>query len=97
MNDATAARKPPPRRKPGQGCGFRRIAGEALDVRGAATLLGYTEKALRSRVDRRLIPFRRDGRRIVFLRAELLEWLDTLPGCTAAEALQNLEARRALS
>ena len=77
------------------GRGPRRIDGAVLDVRAAAAFLGGSEKQLRGMVDRRLIPFRRlNGSRIVFLRNELEEFIITLPGCTAAEAKANVEARR---
>lgn len=60
---------------------------EVLDVAACAALLGMTEKAIRLRVDRRQLPFRRFGRRIIFLRSELLRYLDTLPGCRPQETL----------
>lgn len=47
----------PPRERAGQGVGPRRFDGELLDVRGAAAMLGTSEKLVRSRVERRLIPF----------------------------------------
>lgn len=84
----------PPRKKPGQGCGPRRIDGLALDVRGAAVFLGTTEKTLRGMVARRLIPFRRLNSRIVFLRSELENFLVSLPGCQPTEAKANQEARQ---
>jgi len=67
----------------------------ALDVRHAAALLGLSEKATRARVARRLIPFRKLGGRVVFLRIELEAWLSSLPGCTATEARANVEQRQA--
>lgn len=84
----------PPKKMPGQGCGPRRIAGVALDVRTAAALIGVTEKTLRAQVGRRLVPHRRLGARIVFLRTEVEQWLAGLPGCTVTEAQANQEARR---
>lgn len=87
-------RQNPPKKQPGQGLGPRRIDGAALDVRGASTFYGGTEKQTRGLVDRRLIPFKRLGKRIVFLRSELEAWLSSLDGCSLAEARTNLEARR---
>jgi hypothetical protein len=84
----------PPKKQKGQGCGLRRIDGAALDVRGASAFYGGTEKQTRGLVDRRLIPFRRLGGRIVFLRSELEGWLQTLEGCTLDEARANHEARQ---
>ena len=84
----------PPKKLTGQGTGPRRFDGEVLDVRGAAAMLGTSEKLVRSRVERRLIPFRRLGARIVFLRQEIEQWLAALPGCTLTEAQANQEVRR---
>jgi hypothetical protein len=60
-------------------------AAELLDVAGVAALLGTTEKAIRSRVDRRQIPYRRWGGRIIFLRREVLAFIDSLPGVALHE------------
>jgi helix-turn-helix protein len=67
-----------------------------LDVRTGAAFLGATEKVLRGQVARRVIPFRRLGGRIIFLRAELEAWLTRLDGCTLDEAQLNMAARKAL-
>lgn len=64
-----------------------------LDVASTAAFLGTTEKAARARVARRLIPFRKWGGRIVFLRTELVEFLENLPGCDLPDALQNQAIR----
>jgi hypothetical protein len=69
---------------------------EVFDVSGAAAFTGETDKAIRARVARRSIPFRRWGGRIVFLRSELSEFLQALEGCKVQEALANatpLDAR----
>jgi hypothetical protein len=63
--------------------------GEILDVTSAATFLGISEKSLRARVARRMIPFKRWGGRVCFLRGELLDFLRNLDGCHIDEALQN--------
>lgn len=91
---ASEPRKAPPKKQPGQGCGPRRIDGAALDVRGASAFYGGTEKQTRGLVERRLIPCRRLGTRIIFIKAELEAWLANLPGCTPDEARTNMEARR---
>ncbi|THJ23576.1 MAG: helix-turn-helix domain-containing protein [Nitrospira sp. CG24E] len=78
-----------PRKQKGQGLGPRTVNGALLDVHGAAVFLGTTEKTLRGQVARRLIPFRRCGGRIYFVRSELEGWLAALPGCTLDEAKQN--------
>lgn len=75
----------PPIKKP-RGClGKRTINGVLLDVRGAAALLGVTEKTLRARIARHQVPFRVWGGRVVFVRAELERFLDKLPGCSLSE------------
>jgi hypothetical protein len=82
-----------PRKQPGQGRGPRRLDGLALGVREAAALVGDTEKGIRGKASRHLIPFRRLGGRIIFLRSELETWLHSLEGCSLDEARTNQEAR----
>jgi hypothetical protein len=65
------------------------LPGEILDVSAAAAFLGISEKGLRARVARRMIPFKRWGGRVCFLRGELLDFLRSLDGCRVDEALQN--------
>lgn len=67
-----------------------------MDVATAAHFLGTTPKAVRAKVDRRLIPFRRCAGRIVFIRKELEEFLNALYGCPLDEALANVRERNAL-
>ena len=83
----------PPKKQRGQGCTPRTIDGAALDVRSASALLGAKEKHTRGLVERRQIPFRRLGGRIIFLRGELLAWLSALDGCSLEEAQSNMTAR----
>ena len=90
----TTTRRPPPKTA-GQAVGARRISGELLlDVAGASALLGMTPKAIRGRVERRLLPYRRLQGRVVFVKAELLEYLEALDGVTVEEAIANVAARR---
>lgn len=86
-------RKQPPKKQHGQGTGSRTMNGAAMDLRTATGFLGGTEKQTRGLVARRLIPFRRLGGRIVFLRSELEQWLSTLDGCTLGEARANQRER----
>jgi hypothetical protein len=83
----------PPRKRPGQGIGPRRIDGAALDIRGGSAFCGWSEKKSRGLVSRGLMPHRRLAGRIFFLRSELEAWLKTLNGVTLDEALENLKAR----
>ena len=67
---------------------------QVLNVAGAAHLLGTSEKSIRQRIARRLLPFRKLGGRVIFLRAELESFLAGLPGCTSEEANQNVERQQ---
>lgn len=90
--DATI-RPNPQKKRPGQGIGPRVVNGLLLDLRSASALLGFTEKALRAHVARRIVPFRRCGGRIYFTRLELEAWCASLAGCTPDEARGNMETR----
>lgn len=65
------------------------------DVKEAARVIGCSERAVRARVARQVIPCRRLGKRVLFLRAELEQFLAGLPGVTLDEARRNQEARNA--
>jgi len=54
--------------------------GEYLNVDEAAGLIGRTAHAVYRLVARRQLPYRKHGRRLLFTRSELLEFLETLPG-----------------
>lgn len=86
-------RKPPPPKKAGKRTGRRRFDGALWDIATGANQLGVTEKALRSQIARGLIPYRRLGGRIVFLRDEVTAFLRQLPGVDAQTALANVAAR----
>jgi len=84
----------PPRKRLGQGRGRRKLDGEVMDITAVSTHYGGTPKLWRSRVARRLVPFRRWGGRILFLRKELDEFFaEGLEGCTLAEARSELKRR----
>jgi hypothetical protein len=55
----------------------------------AAAFLGMTTKAIRKRVERRTIPFRRAGKRLIFDLAELEKWATGFPGVSLDEAIQR--------
>ena len=71
----------------------RSFSGDLLDVATAAALLGTTPKGIRARIARRTIPFKRLGGRLVLLRHELENFVETLDGCSVSEARANLESR----
>jgi Helix-turn-helix domain len=66
-------------RRAGQATGRRRLNGEILDVHGVAELLGCSENFVRARAARHLLPHRRWGGRLIFIRKEILEFLSTYP------------------
>lgn len=69
------------------------IKAGALNVTSAAAFLGTTEKALRRQVERGRVPFRRLGKKIIFLQSELAAWLEGLPGVTLNEVKAMRERR----
>ena len=66
-----------------------------LDVATMARELGDSEKGIRAKVARGLLPHRSLGSRIVFVRQSITEYLDRLPRISVDEALENLKARGA--
>jgi excisionase family DNA binding protein len=51
-----------------------------LSVRDMVALLGCSEKAVYRRVYRRALPYRKLGRKVIFLRQEVEAYLNGLPG-----------------
>ena len=70
------------------------INGALLDIAQGAEFLGITQRALRARVARHQVPFRKMGGRVVFVRVELEKWIEALEGCDVKEALANVGAER---
>lgn len=66
-----------------------------IDVIEAAELLHLTPKALRLKVARRQVPFRRLGKLIRFYPQELEKYMSTLAGCGVAEAAAKIEEHAA--
>ncbi len=52
-------------------------------------LSGFTEWSIRNMIRRNQIPYRKRGTKIVFLKSELIKWVDNLPGVTVEEALKS--------
>jgi excisionase family DNA binding protein len=67
--------------------------GQLLDVNSGATLMGQTERWVRKRIERKVIPFRKIGGRVYLVRSELEEWLARAPGVSPTEAIDNALAR----
>jgi hypothetical protein len=57
-------------------------------------MLGTSEGKIRSAVARGLLPYRRWGGRIVFLTAEVEDFLGRLPGVSVDDAVANVQARQ---
>jgi excisionase family DNA binding protein len=66
---------------------------EYLTIDGVAELLGKKRKVVEKMVERRLVPFRKHGKRIIFNRTELEQFFHQLPGVTLEEAEQRVEER----
>ena len=62
-----------------------------LNIEDAAVLLGRTPHTVYQMVARRQIPFRKAGRRLFFVEAELCEFITALPGVT----LEDIRSREA--
>ncbi len=66
---------------------------EHLTVDETAKKLKTTPKGIRHRIDRGQLPFKRWGRRILIPVGELENFLASLPGRTAEEAVAAVERR----
>ena len=62
-----------------------------LNVEEAAVMLGRTPFAIYRLVERRQIPFRKAGRRLLFVESELRAFIDALPGVSLEEVRQRQE------
>ena len=87
-------RRPPPKKRMGQATGRRELRGEILGVRELASLFGSSEGFVRKRAARGMLPVRRYGGRLVFIRTEVLKFLEALDGVGLEEALRNVAAYR---
>lgn len=88
-------RKPPPPKQKGKATGARRLNGEILDASGVKELLGAkSEKIVYARAARGLLPHRRWGGRLIFLKEEIITFLKALPGTTVQEAVSNSAERQ---
>ena len=69
------------------------MAADDLTIDGVVELLGKNRKAVEKMVERRLLPFRKHGKRIIFQRTELATFFDKLPGVTLEEVERRAEER----
>jgi len=65
-----------------------------LTVEEAATMLGRTPHAIYRMAARRQLPYRKSGRRLVFMQSELQEFVRTLPGVTFEEVAHTKGEKR---
>ena len=81
----------------GQAIESKILSGKWLTVKAfTAEYLGPdgTEGQARSKVNKQLIPFRKWGGRIYFVRSELDDYFRKLEGVTVEQALENERRRR---
>jgi Helix-turn-helix domain len=64
-----------------------------LNPTDAAYFLSLREASIVRLAREGMIPYRRIGRRLVFIKAELETWLSLLPGVRVADALAAQHAR----
>jgi excisionase family DNA binding protein len=65
-----------------------------LTVKETAQLTGSTPKAIRNRIARGQLPYRKLGRRVLVPEQDLKIFLEALPGRTAQEAVAAVEETR---
>jgi hypothetical protein len=58
---------------------------EYLNTSECAALIGRSPGAVRNLVLRRLIPFRKPAGRLVFVRSEIIDWIEGAPGLRYSE------------
>lgn len=54
-----------------------------------ANLIGRSPGAVRNLVMRRAIPFRKPGGRLLFIKTEILKWVDGAPGVTLEQLKES--------
>ena len=63
-----------------------------LTTKGLTELLPWlTEKAVRNLVARKKIPYRKPGGRLIFIWAEIKDWIDDSPGIKIKELNRETE------
>jgi len=63
-----------------------------LGVEEASEMLGRSQNALRRMVERKQIPYRKSGRRVLFLESELRAFIDALPGLSLEDVREREKA-----
>jgi excisionase family DNA binding protein len=62
---------------------------QRMNTDAVSVYLSRSPGAIRNLVNRRRIPFRRVGGRLLFLRSEIDRWIDTAPGVRPEEILNQ--------
>jgi predicted DNA-binding transcriptional regulator AlpA len=68
------------------------MSDKLVGIEAAAEMVGRTPHALYRLVARRQIPYRKAGRRLVFVESELREWIADLPGVSLEEVRERQAA-----
>jgi len=63
-----------------------------LGVEEAAEMLGRTTHAVYRLVERRRLPYKKDGRRLLFVESELKAFIEALPGLSLEEVREREKA-----
>lgn len=63
-----------------------------LSVDEAAEMLGRTTHAIYRLVERRRLPFRKSGRRLMFVESELKAFIEGLPGLSLEDVREREKA-----
>ena len=63
-----------------------------MDIVETAALLGRSENSIRRMVERRQIPYRKSGRRVLFLESELKGFIEALPGLSLGDLREREKA-----
>ena len=64
-----------------------------LGVEEASEMLGRTRNGIRRMVERRQLPFRKNGKRLLFLESELLGFIEALPGVSLEEICPQIDGQ----
>jgi hypothetical protein len=62
-----------------------------LSAEDLGRILGRSGNSVRIAACRRQIPFRKQGRKLLFYWPDIKEWLETLPGVTVEEVLKHAD------
>jgi len=72
----------------------KKYDGQLLGVAEGTLMIGNTERSTRALIAKGIIPYVKLGGRVLFRRAELEKWIQTLPGVSLKDAELNRKARR---